>query len=301
MNYTSQIATYKALVNLLVGSKNTVNSIEPSDVADIGLELADLLLPILNIINDFAITGGTLNPSNSNGNDLDLYIQGGTKLTFWRKRNGSWVKEAEVDLGIQIVDGNISLQASVNGSVVTVSAGSWGINNVVYSKSTQTQLTLTPGDANYNRIDAVFANTSGGIILSNGLANSNPVPPSKPSNSVIVAYVYVPSIASGDLPYISDSNAPIVVVNGDNVKSKINVLEGNKEIDWQNESAPNDPENRTYAQKHGNSIGRIEGHQDIGSGTMLGYSPNYTYTLNGDGTINLLKITDLFAGTITII
>lgn len=214
MDYTQVLTAYKTLVNQHVGSKVSEDSIDPTDVAEIGIQLADLLLPILNSINDFAISGGTQPPDNSAGVDLDLYIQGGAVLKFWRKRNNVWNQEASVDLGIQIVDGVISVRASVSGQVVTVSAGSWAINNIIYNKAVQTQLTLTNADLNFNRIDSVLANNTGAIILLNGIASSNPTPPATPGNSVVVAYVYVPASSSGDLPFIADSNSsPTTVIN----------------------------------------------------------------------------------------
>lgn len=219
MDYTPIIQAYIALVNQLVGSKVAENSIDPTDVASIGIELAELLSPILNTINDFAITGGTLPPDDVNGSDLDLYIQGGTSIIFWRKRNGIWVQEAEVPLGIQIVDGNISLQASVNEQIVTVSAGSWGINNIVYSKATQTQMTLTAADLNFNRIDTIVADTTGAIYLLDGVASSNPNPTVLPTNSIVVDYVFIPASSSGDLPYIADSNTSPASIIDDSVIS----------------------------------------------------------------------------------
>lgn len=221
MDYTAQLAGYTTLINQLVGSKVAPDSVDPTDVVTIGKALADLLLPILNGINDFAITGGTLPPDNANGIDLDLYIQGGTSLTFWRKRNGIWSQEAVTPLGIQIIDGNITLQASVNDQVVTVSAGSWGINNIVYSKAVQTQLNLTAADLNFNRIDTILANTSGDVLLLNGVASSNPDPAALPANSIVVAYVYIPASSSGDLPYISDSNSSPSTIIDDAIVSLV--------------------------------------------------------------------------------
>lgn len=208
-NNDQLIAAYVILANQLVGSKVATDSIDPTDVAALGIELAELLLPILNTINDFAITGGTLPPDNGNGVDLDLYIQGGATLNFWRKRNGAWIQVASVPLGIQIVDGNITLRASVNDMIVTVSAGTWGINNIIYSKATQTQLTLTAADLNFNRIDTIVADNTSSIYLLDGIASSNPNPAALPANSIVVDYVYVPASSSGDLPYISDSNSPV--------------------------------------------------------------------------------------------
>lgn len=209
MEYGQLLDAYKALVNQLIGSKVAEDSISPTDVAQAHIQLADLLEPILNTINDFAITGGTLPPVDASGQDLDLYIQGGSTLAFWRKRNGVWIMEAEVDLGIQIIDGVLSLQASVSGQVVTVSPGSWAINNIIYNKATQTQMNLTPANLNFDRIDVVVADTTGGISLIDGTASSSPAEPTIPANTVVVSYVYVPSESSGNLPYIADSNTPL--------------------------------------------------------------------------------------------
>lgn len=228
MAYDQLLSAYKVQVNQLVGSKVAEDSIDPTDVAAIGIQLADLLIPILNTINDFAITGGTIPPDNENGIDFDLYIQGGTSLVFWRKRNGIWVQEAAVDLGIQIVDGNITLQASVNEFVVTVSAGSWGINNIIYSKAVQTQLNLTAADLNFNRIDTIVADTTGTIYILNGVASANPNPAALPANSIVVAFVYVPASSSGDLPYISDSNASPSTIIDDAIVSLVKTWSSSK-------------------------------------------------------------------------
>lgn len=209
MEYGQLLDAYKALVNQLIGSEVAKDSISPTDVAQANIQLADLLEPILNTINDFAITGGTLPPVDASGQDLDLYIQGGSTLAFWRKRNGVWIMEAEVDLGIQIIDGVLSLQASVSGQVVTVSPGSWAINNIIYNKATQTQMNLTPANLNFDRIDVVVADTTGSISLIDGVASSSPAEPTIPANTVVVSYVYVPSESSGNLPYIADSNTPL--------------------------------------------------------------------------------------------
>lgn len=237
MNYQQQIDAYKQLVIQAVASKVSEDSIDPADVASIGLQLADLLAPILNTINDFGITGGTLPPDNTNGIDLDLYIQGGTTLVFWRKRSGIWVAEASVELGIQIVDGNITLQASVNEQVVTVSAGSWGINNIIYSKATQTQLNLTAADLNFNRIDTIVADTTGAIYLLNGVASSNPNPAALPVNSIVVAYVYIPASSTGDLPYISDSNSSPTTIIDDLIISLSKTWSSQKITDYINSSS----------------------------------------------------------------
>jgi len=207
MDYNNVLDAYKQQVNNAVAIKDTVNSIDPTDVALIGLNLAELLKAPLGTINDFSKFGGAVPPDNANGIDLDTYTEINSNYTHYTKRNGIWSQDFSVPLGFTFGTGNISLQAWVFGQVVSVSAGKWAVNNVIYSKATQTQLNLTPADANFNRIDLVYANSSGVIDLVDGVASPTPNEPVTPANSVIVAYVYVPSISSGELPYIADSNS----------------------------------------------------------------------------------------------
>jgi len=206
MNYNDLLDAYKQLVQNAVGTKDDVNSIDPTDVASIGLSLAELLKSPLGTINDFPIDGGTVPPTGV-ATDLSLYFQITGNFAVWRYQNTVWSKLVDIPLGFSFGNGNISLQSSVFGQVVSVSAGQWSINNSLYSKATQTQLNLTQADANFNRIDLVYANTEGNVLLLDGVASSTPNEPGTPANSIIVAYVYVPSISSGELPYIADSNS----------------------------------------------------------------------------------------------
>jgi len=208
MIYNDQIAAYKVLINQLVGSKVSLDSIDPTDVVNIGLQLADLLNPILNKINDFGITGGVVPPSDLNGQDLDLYIQGGSMLKFWRKRSGTWVNETSVSLGVNIIDGAITVNVSVDDMTVTVSPGSWAINNVIYSKATQTQIDLTAAHATLDRIDTIFADNTTNIGVIDGNPAADPEPYGIFDDAIILSYIYVPSIASGNLPYVVGNNPP---------------------------------------------------------------------------------------------
>ena len=207
-DYSAVIAAYKASVNENVTTKNTVNSIDPVDVGGSNTDLADLLLPILNTINNFNILSGDLPPSNVVGNDLDEYYEFGTQLKIYKKYSGVWTLKAAGDLGINIVDGNISLQTSVLNYEVTVSSGNWGINNTIYGKITQDQYTVPTPDLNFDRIDGIFADTGNMVNYVTGVASSTPAEPDTPDSSVKISFVYVPSGASGNLPYVLDSNAP---------------------------------------------------------------------------------------------
>lgn len=208
MDNNGVINGLKSLNDNTVTTKDSPDSVRPVDVGGVTNAILDALLPIINQINAFDILGGNTAPT-TQGNDGDIYIQDGAQLIFWKKQGAGWIQKRAVNLGIQIIDGNINLQSRVSGFIVTVSAGQWGIGNVIYNKPVQTELTLNAADVNFDRIDAVFANTSSNIVYVAGTASSVPdnTKPATPSNSIIVTYVYVPSVASGNLPYIADSNS----------------------------------------------------------------------------------------------
>ncbi|MNR05018.1 hypothetical protein D3C85_1210200 [compost metagenome] len=231
------------------------------------------------------------------GQPNDIYFKSNlNEIGIYRNENGSWQLKSSIPLGVAYPDGIIiGLRASISAYIVTVSPGTWAISNASYSKSTQTQLTVDPKDLNYGRYDLIYANTAGQVLLLKGVASNVPAKPALPANSILVDYVYVPATGS---PFLLSGSASSGGTGGA-AKTTIAVPDGDKVINWQTDIIPNDVV--SYAQKNGNSIGRIEGHQDIGGGAMAGYNPNYTYTLNGDGTINILTITEVFAGTITII
>lgn len=219
-DYSQQIAAFITSVQQRVTGKSTVNSIDQVDVGGSITDLATLLLPIINDINGFNILTGTIPPTSGQGNNSDLYFQGGNSIVIYRKENGIWITKGTISLGINIVDGNISVQSSVNGMVFTSSSGQWGINNVIYTKATQTQFTVPTQHATLNRIDAVFANNVGSGTLSyqTGTASNTPTEPTPPANSIVISYIYVPSLASGVLPYIANTNS---CGNGANAKTTI--------------------------------------------------------------------------------
>jgi len=208
-NYSQLFDALKLSINQRVTAKNTPESIDPVDVGTSITDVLTNLLPIVNKINEFDILGGSANPLNNSGSDGDIYIQDGATLAFWKKTSGAWVLKRTVNLGINIVDGNINLQTRIAEMVVTVSAGQWGINNVIYQKAVQTQFTVPIADLNLDRIDAIFADTANSITYASGTASANPdsTKPTTPTDNIIVSYIYVPNSSSGALPYIADGNS----------------------------------------------------------------------------------------------
>jgi len=196
-------------VKQAITQKNTINSIDPVDVGDSITNLASLLVPILNTINQFATTSGENAPSNGNGVDGDEYFQTGPELKVWRKVSGVWILKATLDLGINVVDGNISVQSRVSGFTLTATAGQWGINNTIHTKAIQDQFTIDGANASLDRIDAVFGKEDNTVHYVAGTASANPdaTKPVTTANEIIITYVYVPASSSGGLPYIADSNA----------------------------------------------------------------------------------------------
>lgn len=213
-DYTSIITAFNVSVNERITEKDTVNSIDPIDVGGSITDFSDLLLPILNLINEFNILSGNIPPTDAQGQDNDMYFEFGAQLKVYKRLNPSspfWALKASGDLGVNILDGNISLQTSVNENIVTVSSGNWGIDNTIYSKTTQDQYTIPIANLNFDRIDGVFAKNDGTVEYVTGVASSTPAEPATLSNSVRINFIYVPSSSSGNPPYILDSNnAPVV-------------------------------------------------------------------------------------------
>lgn len=104
---------------------------------------------------------------------------------------------------------------------------------------------------------------------------------------------------SGLLDYITRRDVLTLIEAPLNTKTILDVAAGSLVIDWQLDTIAGD--GRTYAQKHGNSIGVIEGAYNDGAGKRTGYRPNYSYTYNIGGDILIVTITDIFAGKLTIL
>lgn len=209
-NYNQQLDALSLQTNQAITVKNTTDSIDPVDVGGSITSLIEFLKVPLGKINEFDILIGSIPPVQSQGIEDDVYIQGGLSLVFWKKDNNAWVNKGTVSLGINIIDGNINVQPSISGWIVTASAGQWAINNVIYQTAVQTQFTVDPADLNFDRIDAIFADESNTISYVAGTASSNPdfTKPSTPANEIIICYVYVPNGSSAQLPYIIDGNNP---------------------------------------------------------------------------------------------
>lgn len=208
-NYNGIIDGNITSANQKITNQNTPDSITPVDVGSVITAFMESLRLPLNNINAFNILTGSVPPIDTQGNEDDVYVQGGSNITFYKKTNNTWVNKGSIALGINIVDGNINVKVRISGVTVTASAGQWGINNVIYQKAVQTQFTVSAPDANFDRIDAIFADNTGSIYYSLGTASSNPdnTKPTTPTNNVIIDYIYVPSLASGLPPYIADGES----------------------------------------------------------------------------------------------
>lgn len=203
MSIASEIAAYNAVVNANVSSQTDPNSIDPTTVGDIGIDLANLLLPYIEKSNNQTIFSGNTLPTTLLGADLDLYYyKQPSFFEIYRKEAGVWVLKVNVPFGLQLPDGNLTVRTSISGFIVTATKGGWIISNVVYQKATQTQLTVNAADLNFGRIDLIYADTSNNIIYLAGVAQSIPVAPAQPANTALIDQVIVPSQSSGNTPYL---------------------------------------------------------------------------------------------------
>lgn len=212
-NPIADLDSYKAGVNTTVTTQTTVNSIDPVAVGSIGTDLADLLLPYLQSINNQGYSQGTSIPSDLVGDDLNLYYQQLIAgFSIWRKENGVWIQRITMAFVI-VEDGILSgLRTFIEGVTVTVSSGTWSISNIRYSKATQTQFTVPNADANWMRYDLIYATNAGTILYLAGTASSSPIYPNTPANSVVVDYVIVPSVASTSLPYLLSGGGNLAII-----------------------------------------------------------------------------------------
>lgn len=203
MSYNSDIATYKAQIDNDISTQSLPNSIPPDVVGSGYTDLADLLAPYINSINNNAILSGVGVPSALIGNDLDVYYN--TQPTYfelYRKESGAWVLKVTVPFGINLPDGPATLRTFIDGTTASVTKGGWFINNAVYNKLTQTIFTVPAADATFSRTDLIYADTSNQILYLTGTPSLTPVDPTLPANTIAVDYVLVPSVASGFDPYL---------------------------------------------------------------------------------------------------
>lgn len=192
-----------------VKNKTETDSISPIDV---GSAIGDSISASQIATNQLAaasIVTGTTPPLPATGNDLDYFFQGGTSIVIYKKVEGTWITLGNIPLGITITNANLSVQSAIvsNGAVARSYAGQWAIDNVIYTAATQTEFTIPTQHATLDRIDAIVGNKSNTLEYVTGTAMVSPVtPPALPSNTVLITYIYIPSIASGLKPYISDED-----------------------------------------------------------------------------------------------
>jgi len=199
MAFNDNIIAYKAQYNEEIALQDTANSIPPDVVASLGLDLADIAAEEINAINALDIDSGTDEPAG--GADKDLYYRTiANAIEVYRNVGGVWTLKTTIAIGIALPDGIITgLRTSIEGFLVTVTAGSWAIDNQLYAKATQTQLIVGARDVNFDRWDLIYATKTNTINILQGAATLVPVKPDLPADTTAIDYVYIPAI--GD-PYL---------------------------------------------------------------------------------------------------
>lgn len=193
------LIAYKAQVNVDVAQQVDANTIDPDTVANIGIDLANILQDELPKQNRFVIGSGTASPSG--GADTDLYFKAlSNAIEVYRNIEGTWTLLATIPLDIALPDGIlVGLRTSITGSLVTVYPGAWAINNAKYEKYTQTQFTLAASHASFDRWDLIYADANDDILIITGTPTLVPVEPTLPADCVIVDYAYIPAVG---VPYL---------------------------------------------------------------------------------------------------
>lgn len=263
-------------VNNNIVGKSTPDSIDPSDVGGSDIDLATLLTDFIGKINNFDIDNGTLAPIDAIGEEGDYYVQtnGGVSLKFFRKGSSSWDLQSEIPLGVSYEDGIISgLRTFIDTGALSVEAvkGSWAINNSLYSKSTSTFINYDSQPVGVNRIDTIYANTSGQILYIAGAPSSTPVKPTLPANTIEVDSIYIPASGTGT-PYLFSSGGS---TNSDS--SVTSRTFNNGDIDVDGNLSFSVPEGKTII---GADITQIIGGNPVRSNIFPSYDATKIYGFN---------------------
>lgn len=135
----------------------------------------------------------TLNGAKDRDGYIRLTLNAEGDLVLNSYADGKWTEYLAVLDGLKTVGG-----ITLDGNEVTVVAPvKWRINSVNYQKLTNTVLTVNSATDGFKRIDYIYADTNGNVLLIEGteVEDGNPyIPPTLPVNTVMVAPVYI----SGD-------------------------------------------------------------------------------------------------------
>ncbi len=88
---------------------------------------------------------------------------------------------------------------TVSGTTATVASGSYRISGIVYTSGSSTNITIPAQNATLDAYSVIYA-TSTGLSIINGTPAATPLIPDAPSGDLLIATIYIPSVASGNSP-----------------------------------------------------------------------------------------------------
>lgn len=195
----ASFVNYLAAMRPAISEKTDPDTISPEDVGETGLaDLVEILDSEIVVPN---ISGGGPTPVASFGNSGDFYLQSGNPVIVWQKISGTWTNKGTLEMGVTFPDGNFSVKTSLDAGVVTATPGYWFISNNQYIKTTQTQFNISSAHATLETQDLVYADTNDEILFTEGTPGMGQ--PTLPANCVLIDVAIIPSVASGDDPYLS--------------------------------------------------------------------------------------------------
>jgi hypothetical protein len=118
-----------------------------------------------------------------------IYFDGTNYWEYLGTTNGTIVDYRNITSAIVQPNGLVQIGTySQAGNDITVNPDwIWRFNQVIYQKLTTTLFSITPPATDFTRIDLVYGNTSGQVLIVNGTAVESPDPalaPNLPANSV---------------------------------------------------------------------------------------------------------------------
>lgn len=180
------------------GNSITANTITGGTFYGDGSSLTGVLTGSTNIGSGLTLSnlvgGNTLEIKTITGDSFSKIITSGISTDTIEVG----INEQNLDLWNLVVQGGNTLIKGgaeyLSGFTYEISPLQYIINGIIYTVNSATTVTLNSGDTNFDRIDVIIADNSGGTSVVEGVASANPEKPDiDESNQIEITFVLVPA------------------------------------------------------------------------------------------------------------
>lgn len=128
---------------------------------------------------------------------LDAQVLTNGTLTLTRIDNSTFTHSIPFSPDYVISGLALSVEAPPTGTTIDYTAGTYQIGGIsTYTIASGGTITVNNGHATLDRIDIIYLTTSNTIVYLAGTAATNPVPPTAPANTLVIAEVAVPATSA---------------------------------------------------------------------------------------------------------